>query len=277
MCTRSEDYYSLYLQNKTIYLWVANHWTDECDYESINGATFRAVIQYMERLKKAPESIDAMLQFVIHNPHNIKEFERSEGLSGEMRELKDYEPAREWDDTTLFEGLIEKAREEWFTHKAKYAIQLAHGSVKLPNSDESGVTVASQWLRSELLNDLHTEVPAVAGILHENIPAVLAGLDEMGTDAATTGRFPLGFSQIDNNVVVGKQNLRFLGVLGMSGDGKTTLTNFIVYNWLTQGAHVLYCSTEHNPQEIWNAMCFLHQSHPDYIRFAARREVLPYL
>jgi len=43
----------------------------------------------------------------------------------------------------------------------------------------------------------------------------------------------------------------------MSGDGKTTLTNYICYNWLRQGAHILYCSTEHSPQEIWEFMAFL--------------------
>lgn len=164
MCTRSEDYYSLYLQNKAAYIWVATRWTDESDDETINGATFCAVLDYMERLKKAPESIDAMLQYVIHNPHNIKDFERSEGLTGELRELRKYEPEKDWDDTTLFEGLREKARAEWFKHKAKYAVLVAGGAVQPDkNAEETGTTAAIQWLRSELLRDLHTEVPAVAG------------------------------------------------------------------------------------------------------------------
>jgi hypothetical protein len=78
------------------------------------------------------------------------------------------------------------------------------------------------------------------------------------------GRFPLGIEHIDKNVIVGKQNLKFIGVVGMSGDGKTTLTNTICYNWLRAGAHILYVSMEHTPNEIWTTMAFMHQSHPDY-------------
>jgi GTPase SAR1 family protein len=106
----------------------------------------------------------------------------------------------------------------------------------------------------------------VAGILHENTGNIRQGMIERL--AANNGdRFPIGLPHIDNCVTVGKQNLRFLAVLGMSGDGKTTLTNFICYNWLTQGAHILYCSTEHSPTEIWEFMAFLHQTHPDYDDF----------
>jgi ABC-type dipeptide/oligopeptide/nickel transport system ATPase subunit len=104
----------------------------------------------------------------------------------------------------------------------------------------------------------------VAGLLDENIPTVLRVLDDKLSPTETTGKFPLGYSHIDNCVTVGRQNLKFIGILGMSGDGKTTLTNSIVYNWLTQGAHILYCSTEHSPTEIWEQMAFLHQSHPKY-------------
>jgi hypothetical protein len=258
--------YSFFLQNKASYIWIAQNWQD-CEDEAITKGTFKAILRYLTDMKAAPKSMDAMHQFILHNPKQVAEFERSELLEEEILGLKEYEPEASWDDAILFEGLLKKARTNWTLWAFKYAQQVSLGAVHLKEKgmeDETGPTASIQWLRGTLAKDFRPEAPTVAGMLHENIPTVLAGLDEKLNPAETTGKFPLGFSHIDSKVVVGKQNLRYIGIVGMSGDGKTTLTNAIVYNWLKQGAHILYCSTEHTPQEIWEFMCFLHQDHPDY-------------
>jgi len=264
MCTR-EDMYSLYLQNKAMYEWVAMNWQEfDKDGETINKGTFKAILRFMNDMKAAPKSIDALHQFILHNPKQVAEFEKTEILEEEIASLKEYDPEPTWDDGIVFAGLMTKARMAWTEAILQQTRLINSGAAKDTTSKETGTNAAIQYMRTALTKDFRPEAPAVAGMLHENIPTVLAGLDEKLNPAETTGKFPLGFSHIDSKVVVGKQNLRYIGIVGMSGDGKTTLTNAIVYNWLKQGAHILYCSTEHTPQEIWEFMCFLHQDHPDY-------------
>jgi hypothetical protein len=268
-CTGGESYYSLFQQNKAAYQWIAMNWlAGDDDNEAISQGTFKAIIKFMNRNSKAPASLDAMLQYIQMNPAMLNEFNKTEVLDTEVTFLRDeYEPNADWDDAVMFEGLLNKARMNWAMNRFGYAQLIASGGAKLKEKGmegETGPTAAIQWLRGALSKDFRSEAPAMAGVLHENIPAVLANLDGMGTEQATSGRFKLGLPHIDENVVVGKQNLRFVGILGMSGDGKTTLLNYVTYSMLRQGAHILYCSTEHSPEEIWNFMAFLHQSHPDY-------------
>lgn len=265
-CTR-EDGFSRYQQSKPAYTWIRRHWIDGDEYESITRNTFRAVLLFMDKTGKAPSSVEALRQWVIHNPSNDSKFEKSSTVEHELRDLKDYEPNADWDDTVLFEGLLNKARSQWLDNTYRVATGIADGSMVVPGSKddaEKGPSASTKWVRARLADDFSPEAPVLDGVLAENCPAILQGIDNRLTTASTNGRFPLGLPHIDRNVIVGKQNLRFIGVVGMSGDGKTTLTNFIVYNWLRQGAHILYVSTEHTPEEIWNFMAWLHQSHPDY-------------
>ena len=262
-CTR--DLYSHYLQNKAAYEWISYHWVD--DDEAVTPKSLRALVTYFQNMKCSPEGIDALYQYVVRNPHLVSDFSKSEQVEVELAELKEYEPDDALDDALLLQSLLNSAREQWLTLVCKRTIQIASGAARLKGAKEgeqAGPTAAIQWLRSQLVKDFTPEAPAVAGLLHMNIPTILEGLQSRLRDESVAGRFPLGFPHIDQCVTVGKQNLKFIGIVGMSGDGKTTLTNAITYNWLAQGAHILYVSTEHAPQEIWEFMCFLHQSHSDY-------------
>lgn len=263
-CTR-EDGYSLYQQNKPAYLWILKHWSDTSDAEFITRNTFRAVLLFMQKTGKSPASVNALQQWVIHNPSEDAGFKKSTAVEDELNELKEYDPMADLDNAVLFEALMNSARMQWAEDTFKVATTIARGYGKPPGSkdEEKGVSVAIKWLRGELVGDFSPEAPILDGKLDENVPAILQGIEGRLT-AQTHGKFLLGLPHIDRNVIVGRQNLRFVGILGMSGDGKTTLTNFITYNWLRQGAHILYCSTEHSPAEIWDFMAFLHQSHPDY-------------
>jgi hypothetical protein len=58
--------------------------------------------------------------------------------------------------------------------------------------------------------------------------------------------------------------MKFIGIVGQAGDGKTTLANYMVYQWLSEGFNGLYASTEHSAKHIWDVMTYLHSSHPDY-------------
>ncbi len=265
LCTR--DLYSFFLQNKPAYHWITSHWI-ESDDETIGLVTFRALVLHYEKRKRTPGSLDALIQYVRHNPDGISEFERTEAIEQDLLALANYEADTSLDDNLLFDSLLATARRHWFINQCKTAAGVALGNKTPDKLKDSGPSAAITWLRGEFAKDYSPEAPVLAGVFHENIPDTVQGLADRLTQESTNGRFPIGFSHIDNAVVVGKQNLRFLAILGMSGDGKTTLTNQIVYNWVTQGAHVLYVSTEHNPLEIWEFMAFLHQSHSDYAAFA---------
>jgi hypothetical protein len=263
-CTR--DLYSFFLQNKPAYLWIARHWVEGAhETELINLVTFRAVFTHYLKRGRVPGSINNLVNYIRHNPDNVAEFERTELIEDDLRDLATYEPDDSLDDQSLFDNLLAEARKRFIVNQCRVAASIATGAQQTPDKlKDTGPSAAQTWLRGEFAKDFKAEAPAVAGLLHENIPTVLQNLEDKLKPESGDGRFPLGLSHIDRCVTVGKNNLRFIGIVGMSGDGKTTLTNYICYNWLRQGAHVLYCSTEHSPEEIWEFMAFLHQSHPDY-------------
>lgn len=65
-CTRGGEYYSLFQQNRAAYEWIGISWPEfDKDGESISKGSFRAILRYMSDLKKAPTSIDALLQFIV--------------------------------------------------------------------------------------------------------------------------------------------------------------------------------------------------------------------
>jgi RecA/RadA recombinase len=255
--------YSHYLQNKLAYTWIVNHWVK--DEETITQQTFRALLDYMDRRGKSPASIEALIQYIMHNPDNDKRYEKTNKLEEELRELKKYDPAPEWDTDVLFADLLNAARKEWMLSRLKLAHMITIGSWSPDKKAETtGVGAAEEWLRAELTKDFRPEAPVIAGLLQDNTAAIRNDIDAKMVSLETSGKYPLGFWHIDNLLTIGRQNLRFLGIVGMSGDGKTTITNAIVYNWLCAGAHILYVSTEHSPTEIWESMAWLHQDHPDY-------------
>jgi hypothetical protein len=95
-------------------------------------------------------------------------------------------------------------------------------------------------------------------MLHENTELMLANLSTALT-ATNTGRWKLGFENIDERVLIGRgANMnRFIGELGHSGDGKSTVLHTIVHNMAMQGANILYNSLEHDPEELWEIQAFL--------------------
>jgi RecA/RadA recombinase len=270
-CTK--DMYPHFQQNKMAYLWIHNHWLDghSDNANIINKHTYTALLYYIKLQKKCPTSLSCLKDYIAANPDNIPDFGRAAGILDEIDGMsKEYEPL-DTDDDIFFTILLTRTRERWFEMHALVACSIARGECNGTNKlmkdgehDKSGVSAAITYLRQKFSDDYSLEAPAVAGLLHENIDVVRDNIAKMILDAKSTGKFPMGFPHIDERVIVGRQDLRYIGIVGMSGDGKTTLTNQIVYNWLMLGAHILYVSTEHSPAEIWQAMTWLHQTHPDY-------------
>lgn len=121
-----------------------------------------------------------------------------------------------------------------------------------------GPEAAFHYLAQQRSRDLQFVAPIPAGTLHENSDLMFANLKSaMTTNEAR--RWKLGFNEIDKEVLIGRgPNMnRFIGALGHSGDGKSTVLHTIVNNLAAQGANVLYNSLEHDPEELWEIQAFL--------------------
>ena len=218
LCTK--DLCSFFLQNKPGFLWIAKHWIDGDSDETVNRSTLQAVMLHYQKRGRAPGSVDALRQYVIENPDGIKQFKQVAGLDANIRDLEEYAPDATLDDNLLFDTLLATARKKWVVNQCKTAAGIAIGNEAPDKLKESGPSAAIRWLRGELAQDFTPEAPAVAGMLHENVPNIRQGLVERLTDE-NVDRFPLGLPHIDDCVTVGKQNLKFVAaIVGMSGDGK---------------------------------------------------------
>ena len=283
LCT--QDLYSFVMQNKKKLIWTISksHFLDfdPGSEEVVTSRTIRAVWKYIVKFGNLPLTATAVKNYVVTNPDHIKEFSRDEdgkdetvGTIEQLDLLQTWEPSVEsikgMDALVLLETVFSRVRGAWHNALANDYGKISNGLLAFKwregnvNKEERGPAAAIRWLRSQWMQDYTDEAPVVDGMMHENMQVVRNTISSRMSDEASSGRFKLGIDHIDDCVIVGKNNLRFIGVVGKNGDGKTTLVNYIVYNWLTQGAHGLYMSMEHRPEETFESMAYLHSTHPDY-------------
>jgi hypothetical protein len=229
------------------------------------------ILRYDEKHGQCPPTRKALLEFA--QTSDDFSANRCDVLRGTLEELKEVEEVRlrvVRDINVLIDTVIKEARKQFFLFAAQSVADIVGqgpspkdattGKKKHP----SGCDDAKTEFYKLMARDLKSEAAVEAGLLHEHAEAVAISLDAKLQSEDSSGRMKLGFPHIDNNIVIGKKNLRFIGIMGMSGDGKTTVLNTVVYNLLCGGHNVLYVSLEHDPKEIWEFMAFLHSSHEDY-------------
>ena len=171
------------------------------------------------------------------------------------------------DFNVLIDNVIKKAEQEHYLQvlsDAAYIVKAGPTKQEGERKDPSGTADAKAYVLKALMNDVYSQTEIASGWLDEHIDLVAESLDKRLTEESADNRLKTLMPHIDNCVVVGPQHLSFIGIAGMSGDGKTTLENTWVYNWLSQGHNGLYVSFEHTPLEIWEFMAFLHATHDDY-------------
>lgn len=142
----------------------------------------------------------------------------------------------------------------------KEQIKLKGGGTRKSNIED-----AKRFYRQREAKDLTDELPIPAGVLQENLDRVRDTLLSYQKDDAE--RIWTGFPHLDNFLVIGPKSVnRYIGILGYTGDGKTTFLNTLVYNMAAAGANILYVSLEHSPEETWSFLTFIH-SHKFHNQF----------
>lgn len=282
----SQDLASFVLQNKKKLAWTFQY-AKHLDFkpgsdEVITSGTLRAIWTYVEKIGCLPTGPQDVKKYVIDNPHNIKDFARGDGekdnttsIIEQLELLGTWEPTpaslKTIDTLLLLEMSFNEVRNNW--HELLYARagKISIGAeawkhrVGAENLEEKGPTAAMRSLRMAWLRDYADEAPPLDGMLHENMQAVREGFASRMDEKSVDSQMPIGIPHIDDNVIISKNSdMKFVGIVGQAGDGKTTLANYMVYQWLSQGFNGLYASTEHSAQHIWDAMTYLHSSHPDY-------------
>src|SRR5208283_4733686 len=246
---------------------IAN-WTkledDEC-YKILD-----IIIQYAERFHQLPPNKNALRDFVKTSEEHELRMGWSETLVAALKGLNDIDETRLksiTDINVLIESVIKEAEKDHIRFALKHGEDVVNaGPTKQTGKfkDPSGVKDAKAYLLKQLMDDVYTETEIESGYLHEHIDAIAESLDNRLAEESTAARMKTLMPHIEKACIIGPQNLSFIGIAGMSGDGKTTIENTLVYNWLKQGYNGLYISFEHTPLEIWEFMAFLHSSHEDY-------------
>jgi hypothetical protein len=244
------------------------NWTkledDEC-YKILD-----IIIQYSERFHQLPPNKNALRDFVKTSDEHELRMGWSETLVTALKGLNDIDETRLksiTDINVLIESVIKEAEKDHIRFALKYSEDVVNaGPTKQTGKikDPSGVKDAKAYLLKQLMDDVYTETEIESGWLDEHIDSIAESLDSRLVEESSVTRMKTLMPHIDKACIIGPQNLSFIGIAGMSGDGKTTIENTVVYNWLKQGYNGLYISFEHTPLEIWEFMAFLHSSHEDY-------------
>jgi hypothetical protein len=98
----------------------------------------------------------------------------------------------------------------------------------------------------------------VAGPLHLHAERVGDYFARISGGTGSDSHMPLGYWHIDDRVTVDKKDCGFIGIIGEAKQGKTTLVNSIVYNWVCGGKNVLYVSLEHGFENLGAKFFVIH-------------------
>ncbi len=234
-----------------------------------------AILKYSERYGQLPATKAAVRDFAKTSDDHDLAIGWTDVLTAALKELNDIDEARLKaisDPNVLIDNVVSEAEKQRLLAASQaFDLILTAGPTKdedegrkRKKKDPSGIKDAKAYLLKILMDDVYSGNEIASGWMHENIDLIAHSLDDKLAPESTTTRMKTLMPHVDKSLIIGPQHLRFIGIAGMSGDGKTTILNTLVYNWLRQGYNGLYISFEHTPLEIWEFMAFLHSSHEDY-------------
>lgn len=251
--------------------YVATHFLDDDD--PVNRMVMKGICRYIERYKKMPPSFREVRAYVSENPEFHKEYIQGDSEEGQLHKVEDLlkllEKLEEWEPPenprsgmeieTLFDAVFKEVHGSWLKYVHERTAKIANGElVKINRTEVSGPAAAEQWFRMEMQNDFKNETTKIKGLLKDNIKTIRELII-----GGKSNQKPLttGYSFIDKVLV---QKDRFIGILGKSGRGKTTLLYNIIYHELLNGKNILLNSMEDDPETVYRKIAYLHSQHTDY-------------
>jgi KaiC/GvpD/RAD55 family RecA-like ATPase len=218
-------------------------------------------LHYDRKYGRCPDSLQTLRSFILLNPDNVKELVHAEGtVIPEMDEL-----AKENSSIPETEFLILATLEagqvayHQFTYQA--AKLIAIGTQEWPkNSGNTGVDAARQYVRYRWEKDILVGGKMLDGGWLEHTPEISKMLDDQ-LDNPEQYRIYTGFKTIDENVVIGPKNQKWIGILGYTNHGKTAFLLSLIYNMARAGHRVLLVPREYSPEEAWLRLTFMHSEH----------------
>ncbi|HVJ06752.1 MAG TPA: hypothetical protein VM554_00030 [Acidisarcina sp.] len=220
-------------------------------------------LDFIEQMKKCPTSIADLREFgTARSEYGNRWILIVENLS--LVETGD--PDGVADAEVLTVNMINQGRVSYFEKTFQHGINIATGRVpdeKKGGDAPRGVVDAMAFVRKRAAEDPIT--PGFRGIegdiieaseeISDNLDAILRR--EQGD------RFLTGLPSIDTRMVIGPKNLRWIGVLGYTGSGKSTFCKSLMVHFAVQGARVLFVPCEETPEKAMATMIWTYAAYID--------------
>lgn len=188
-------------------------------------------------------------------------------LKEALNDLKSMETVRIrqcTDPNVLIDQVIKSGRIENMKFIAQSMVDIAvQGPSQLDENGKkknpSGPDDAKRYVIQELSRDVMGG-DAISGSLRDNAHAISEHLTDI-FNSDDTDRLLLGFEQADEAFMIGKQFMKFIGILGFSNEGKSLLTRTLAYNFALQGHKTLFVTLEgEDALDCMTKFSFLHGS-----------------
>ncbi|HZQ25282.1 MAG TPA: ATPase domain-containing protein [Terriglobales bacterium] len=216
----------------------------------------QAIVEYTEKHGKTPDT-KGLIDYILRGWSPF--YQKAVNTSLELdKNLEDVETFEETDVAALISDVINQVNVVALEAICQNACLIAskHGWPQqglAMKRDELGLEPAQEYFRrgcSKLVGNLES----ANGLWHENTDAIVETLNERAPGAIIN----TGLRGMDDewNLKLGKTLL----VAGTSGDGKTTLTLTLLYNFALQGHNVVLFTLEDPQLDVWVKLAFIHTS-----------------
>ena len=234
-----------------------------CLNEDQDKPLFCLLLDYAERYNMYPSY--AQLEAYILNSRHV-----GGKLNHDLLALRLKELAKTQDATAIHAGSWTQIMDD-YTHAGRtayhragllHALQILVGGVlgdpKMKTKNMAGPDDMMRFLMENAAKDFTLPSVAPEGAWRENADlsadAMIDGLKD-----SIKSRCYTGFKHIDEALAIGpQQTIRYVGILGFSNHGKSTLLRTMAYSMAKSGKRILYIAREDSALNTWGQLSFLH-------------------